>query len=211
MCATIIRIEVAGPERRARRLVFDDGHDSRDVSTAIMRELALEVGTQIDPTDLECTLQGIELDRAKARALQLLGYRERSEAELRGKLVASGYPPGVANAVVARFVQVELVDDSRFAAAFARSKVSAGYGNRRIARELQFKGISESLVADTLETLGEREDDVSRARRALRGRAPADPNEERRLVRRLVARGFDLATALRAVGSSAESAGGIDA
>ena len=204
MCATILRIEVAGPERRARRIFFDDEHEPRQVSTAILKELALGVGVVVDPDQLEAAVGEIELQFAKSRALQLLGYRERSRAELTAKLLATGYPRDVVDTVVARFVEVELVDDRRYAWAFARSRSAAGYGSRRIARELQSKGISESLVAEVLHDVAPAQDDFARATSALRGRTPADASEGRRLVRRLVGRGFDLSVAIRAV----EAAGG---
>jgi regulatory protein len=204
VCASIVRIEVAGPERRARRLVFDDGHEPREVSAAIVRELGLQEGSQVDPHELERSLDAVEFEFAKARALQLLGYRERSQAELASKLVASGYPLCVAASVVARFVEVELVDDRRLASAFVRSKAAAGYGDRRIARELRAKGVSEDLVSEVLVGLASSGCDVVRARASLRGRVPADAAEARKLVRRLVGRGFDLSVAIQAVDPAVE-------
>ena len=206
MCAMITRIEAAGPERRARRLVFDDGCEAREVSSSVCRELALQEGQQVDPAALEESIRAIEVRLAKARALQLLGYRERSEAELTSKLRASGYPPDVASSVVARFVDVELVDDRRFAFAFARSKAASGYGDRRIARELKARGIPEALLEEVLATFDPSSDELSRARSAMRGRIPADASQARKLVRRLVARGFDLSVAIKAV----ESRGDFD-
>ena len=204
MCATIVRIEAAGPERRARRLVFDDGHEPRDVSSAVARQLSLQEGLEVDLVALEESIGSIETSLAKARALQLLGYRERSRSELFSKLCATGYPAPVADLVVARFVEVELVDDFRFAAAFARSRAAAGYGNRRIARELAAKGISDELVAEALGSLEPPDTELSRAQAALQGRMPADTVEARKLVRRLVSRGFDLSVAIQAVDATGD-------
>jgi len=197
--ATIIRIESAGPERRARRLVFDQGLEPRETSAAALKALGLVEGVAVDSQRLEADLQAIEGDLAKVRALQLLGYRERCEAELTRKLIATGYSSAIARSVVQRYVEVELVDDRRFATAFARIRVAAGYGDRRIARELADKGVPEELALEALEGLHESGDEAARARRALRGRVARDRREADKLVRRLVSRGFSVSVALQAL------------
>ena len=90
---------------------------------------------------------------------------------------------------------MELVDDRRFASAWARSRAAAGYGRRRILRELAEKGIDDdtALAAVEEELSG---DEAARAREALRGRVPRDHKDRERLIRRLVSRGFEVRVAL---------------
>ena len=127
----------------------------------------------------------VEPQLARNRALQLLGYRERSAKELTGRLLDNGYPVSVVGPIVTRYREVELVDDARFATAWVRSRCSAGYGRRRIARELAEKGIADELATIALdEELAV--DEATRAREALRGKVPRDAKERDRLVRRLV-------------------------
>ena len=183
--------------------MFDDYSPPRVVSSAALKLLGLEAGSTVEIAELEQALAEHEPRLARERALQLLGYRERSCSELRQRLLDGGYPTGVVDAVVHRFCEVELVDDRRFAAAWVRSRASAGYGRRRILHELADKGVADDVASAAVEE-GLGDDEVRRARQSLRGRQPRDNKDRERLVRRLVVRGFDLRVALEAVGPAPE-------
>jgi len=199
MCTLLERIETAGPGSKARRLVFDDGLDPRLTSAAAVKELHLEPGMELTRETLEDSLKQIEYTLARERALRLLGYREHSSSELRRKLLDNGYPADVAAAVTDRFVDVELVDDRRFALIWTRSRLAAGYGPRRIEQELTQRGIDPILIEETFAETVDPATEVARARDALRGRVAADRAGRDKLVRRLVSRGFSLAVALGAL------------
>ena len=206
MSAKIVRIETAGPGAKARRLVFDDNLDPRVTSPAAVRELGLLVGASANRGAVEDALRAIEFPLAKERALLLLGYREHSSAELVRKLGDCGYPGDVARAVADRLTEVELVDDGRFAHAWARSRLSCGYGPRRIRQELVQRGVDSALVDDALAEAVEAESEAALARKALRGRTPTDPRGRERLLRRLVGRGFSMSAALSALDSEMSAA-----
>ena len=191
--------------RRARRICFEDQSASRVTSAAALKLLGLSVGSVVDRQELLDELGKCEPRLARERALQLIGYRERSCHELSQRLRDNGYPDSTVGEVVSRFCEVELVDDRRFAFAWARSRANAGYGRRRILRELAEKGIGD----DTAQAAVDEElsgDELSRAREALRHRVPRDAKDRERLVRRLVARGFEVRVALDAVGPTPEPA-----
>jgi regulatory protein len=200
---TIQRIESVGPNARARRICFDGDFAPRVTSASAVKLLGLEPGSTVKPQEILDALARHEPQLARDRALQLIGYRERSRSELTQRLLDNGFPRPVVDTVVARFCEVELVDDRRFASAWVRSRTSAGYGLRRIRRELAEKGVDDEITTAVLdeETDG---DELSRARDSLRGRQPRDPKDRERLVRRLVARGFELRVALDAVGPMPE-------
>ncbi|HSK46445.1 MAG TPA: regulatory protein RecX, partial [Coriobacteriia bacterium] len=91
-----------------------------------------------------------------------------------------------------------LVDDARFAASWARARFSAGFGPQRVARELAEKGIADELAADAItEAVGD-DDQIERARRLLGNTSLETRNERDKAVRKLVRKGFDLRTALKA-------------
>ena len=198
----LVRIEIAGPGAKARRLVFDDGGAPRETSAAAVKRLGIEEGTEVAREAVVAALSETEYGLAKERALRLLGYREHSAEELLRKLRDTGYPEAVAQAVVARFTEIELVDDARFAAAWNRSRAAAGYGPRRIRRELEMRGVSPETIRNALSDGEDSEDELARALSALGGRTAADRQGRDRLVRRLVSRGFALSVALRAVRAS---------
>lgn len=198
MSPTIERIEVAGPEGRARRLFFTGSIEPRVTSAAVVRHLALEVGGHAASDEISTA----EAELVRERALAVLGYRERSTRELRDRLRADGYDPSLVDSLVRRFVELSLVDDERFARMWTRSRTAAGYGRQRIARELAVKGIAPELAAQVID--GESGDQLAPARSALRGKAPQSPKERTKLVNRLLRRGFDLSTALAATAPEAD-------
>jgi len=196
---SIVRIEPAGPERRARLLVLDDATE-RVTSARVVRSLALEEGTELPPDSELCDAERVQ---ARERALELLGYRDRSRAELAGRLATDGYPDGVASETLEALQTCSFLDDERFAESYVRSRAAAGFGRARIARELAQKGLDPTLVNDALRGFGD-DEELDRARRALRGVSPTTRAERERLLRRLVTKGFDLRVALRALDSEAE-------
>lgn len=206
MSQRIIRIENAGPGFRARRIFFDDDPEPRTTSAAVVKRLGIQADTNVVRADLERRIVTEEMPLAKERALQLLGYRERSAAELLSKLKDGGYPESVASAIVARYQEVELVDDTRFAFAWTRSRLAGGYGVRRISRELAEKGVSSDVIDAALEQAGDQTDEPELALRSLRGRAPRDRQDSQRLIRRLLGRGFSMSAALSAVESAGRDA-----
>ncbi len=206
MMDRITRIENAGPTLRARRIFFDQDPIPRTTSAAVVKRLGIVVDESVERSELERRISVEEEPLARERALQLLGYRERSAAELLSKLRDGGYPDSVARPIVERYCEVELVDDARFAAAWARSRVAAGYGSRRIARELAEKGVAPEIITTVLEESCDPEGESALALRSLRGRTPRDAKDSQRLIRRLVARGFSMSSARGAVEDAARSA-----
>ena len=205
MTPRITRIEDAGPDRKARRLVFDHGGETRLTSAAAVRELSIEQGMSFDLPALELALAAVELPLAKDRALRLLGYRDRSRAELLRKLRDSGYSASLSELVVDRLAEIELLDDERFAAVWVRTRSAAGFGARRIARELADKGIAQETAAAAMEAISDVEEQLGRARKVLRGRVGSDRKERDKLVKRLVTKGFSLQVAIQAVNGDAST------
>jgi regulatory protein len=201
MSARIERIETAGRNQRARRLVFDDGDEPRLTSAAAVKELGVQEGTVIDRETVDAALGSIEGPLARDKAHRLLAHRDRSTAELTRRLVECGYPQTTAAEVVDRLVELGIVDDERFAAAWTRSRRARGLGPTRIRRELREKGIGDEIIADMLAEFADPSAQLDAAVSALRGLKPRDSKDRARFVRRLVSRGFRSDVAVKAVGA----------
>jgi SOS response regulatory protein OraA/RecX len=198
MNVRVTAIEPAGPGLRARRIVLDD-FTERTTADAVVRSAAIVVGDVVSAEELESMLAGIEPGLARECALRLLAHRERSVAGLSRRLVDRGFPQAVVEAVVTSLAAIGLVDDPRFADLWTRSRVAAGYGTRRILRELAESGIEPELAEASLTAALDGADDVERARSLVRADPPRDRRERERALRRLIARGFDLSVAMRAL------------
>ncbi len=124
----------------------------RTTSAAAIKLLGLAEGDIVDPVRLAGQLDACEQQAVRERALALLGYRERSEKELRHKLAQDGYADDAIDDVVEAFVRTGLVDDQRLADALARSAAGTkALGRRRAARVLAERGIGGDAAAVVLD------------------------------------------------------------
>ncbi|MCI0519564.1 MAG: RecX family transcriptional regulator [Chloroflexi bacterium] len=97
-------------------------------------------------------------ETALQKALRLLSYRERSEAEIRKNLLGHGVSEETAALVIARLRQSGLADDRRFAHSWAENRKEFRPRSRRaIAFELRRKGVEEEAIQAAVQGL---EDDA---------------------------------------------------
>jgi regulatory protein len=129
-------------------------------------------------------------------ALRRLARRDHSEAELRRALAQAGFEEGQVGATLDRLRRERALDDARFAAAFARSRLAvAALGGRRIRADLHARGVpretTERALHSALADVPEAEALDSAIRRLLPRGAQASPEKRiRRLWASLLRRGF---------------------
>ena len=128
---------------------------------------------------------------ARTIVLRQLTGSAKSRRQLADKLAERDVPPEVADAVLDRFEEVQLVDDAEFARMWVRSRTQGrSLARSAIRRELAEKGITGELAEEALEQVSS-DDELKAAqdlvRRKLRNAAvPGDRKERDKLVRRLV-------------------------
>ncbi len=89
-------------------------------------------------------------------ALKHLSYRDRTVKEVRKKLKAAGFATEDITCSVKYLIETGLLDDERFAAALAGSRLrNKNWGAARIASDLLSKGISREITQKTLSRLDE--------------------------------------------------------
>ena len=128
---------------------------------------------------------------ALGRAFNLLGYRARSEGEVRERLRRYGYAEETVGAVVARLKEYGYLDDEEFARLKAREKARK-YGPRRVAIELRQSGVGEELARGVVEEefAGREELGEARTAAARRYNSRGSDAEARRVYGFLVRRGY---------------------
>jgi regulatory protein len=101
-------------------------------------------------------------ERAREIALRLLTHSARSAAQLREGLVTRGVDPDLADVIIARYIEVGLLDDTALASTIVRTRhAERGQARRAIRQELARKGFED----DDIETaLGQVDDDDERER-----------------------------------------------
>jgi regulatory protein len=161
--------------------------------------------------DLAREIDQAQPSLARAKALRLLNYRERSISELAARLTGDGYPDSVATRVVGDLAASGLVDDDRFAHALARQLLEIrGLGRRRALTDLAAKGVDAEVAARAVDELVSVSDDVARAEEMARQLAPRLGGSVDRIAGRLVRKGFPTGVALRAARDAADAVANLD-
>jgi regulatory protein len=140
--------------------------------------------------------------RALELALRMLGARERTEAELRAGLARRGCVQVVIDDVTTALRAERLIDDAGYARRFAEDRrLLDRWGNERIARDLERRGIDRVLIEEALAG-HEHEEELSRAIELLDRRFPLPfegDRERDKAWRMLVRRGYEPELAYSAV------------
>ena len=133
-------------------------------------------------------------------ALNLLTARQYTSRNLRRKLVQKGYPAADADETIDRLIANGILDDSRYAAQFARGKLlGPGASKRRIRQQLYQRGIAGEVADAAIDAVIEDEEiDLDAvvekdARKKLASLAALEPLiVKRRLYAHLARRGYNI-------------------
>lgn len=143
--------EITGvSERRGRVRVFVDGEFWAEIDPGVALERGLREGVVLSHEELEETRVAGERPLAMDRALHFLGYRARSESEVRERLRRYGYGEGTVERVVERLEELGYLDDEEFARLKAREKARR-YGPRRVSIELRKSGVDAEIARGAVE------------------------------------------------------------
>ncbi len=134
-------------KRPDRRNLYADGTFLSGVSTETLARLALRVGDEIGPEQLQAILKAEELHSARAVALRLLGRRPRTEKEIRTRLREKEFADSEIATTLEDLKRSGLVDDEEFARAFVRDALSLRpAGKMLLKRKLLLLGVSRDIV-----------------------------------------------------------------
>ncbi len=177
--------------RRDKARIFVDGEYWAELDAGVAAERGLVEGAALSSEELDRARVAGERPIAMGRAFNLLGYRARSEAELRERLRRYGYAEETIEGVVDRLEELGYVDDAEFARSKAHEKARR-YGPRRVSVELRNSGVGEDLAREVVEEefAGRSEVGEARAAAARRYNGRGSDAEARRVYGFLVRRGY---------------------
>lgn len=147
----------------------------------------------------------VSYELALSRAATLCDRCEQCTPDLMAKLLKWGLAATDASRVIDKLVELEYVDDSRFARAYAHDKLRfSGWGRRKIRMGLWAKRIPRELIDAAVESLdddeyGEVMERILRARLRLMDAASIDFEYRVKLIRHMAQRGFETSQALKAL------------
>jgi regulatory protein len=137
------------------------------------------------------------LARAKQQAYRLLTYRSQMSSELRDRLLQRGYTTTIIAEVLRQLASDGYIDDRRVALDWVRYRLQTKpMGRRRMAWELQRRGVPPELLEEVLGEVYSEFDEATLAEQAARNRLrsrqlPRSPRERQRFARSLMSLGFE--------------------
>lgn len=182
-----------GRGKNKRINVFIDGRFAFSLEGDVVVAGALKVGQELTDSEVAKLAETDERQRGMNTAVRLLGYRPRSEAELRDRLFRRGFEAATIDAVIGKLKEQGLVNDVDFALFWKENRQSFRPRSRRMTRlELRRKGVDSSVIDRIVAEI----DDSDGAYRAAQTKARQMQTTDydvfrRRLGEHLRRRGFD--------------------
>ncbi len=183
---------VKGKSREKRVRVFLDGKYACTLLAEVVLKEGLRVGQELPAGQLEALTGKDRYQRCLNAAIRYLGYRPRSEVEIKQRLQRHGYDSACTEKALSQLKAQGLVDDTAFARFWKDNRESFSPRSRRLTGlELRHKGLNSDVIESVT---GEIDDGESAYRAALskaRRLSPADYADfRRRLAEHLGRRGF---------------------
>ena len=117
-------------------------------------------------TEQQESLSEDELYRqAVNKALFILEHSDKSEAELRRRLVMNSYPEAIVDRAMEYVRDLHYIDDERYASSYIRTH-SGALSRREMSNKLLQKGISREVIDAAFQTAGEEDPSVNHAETA---------------------------------------------
>lgn len=163
----------------------------------LMASLRKDCGDSIDSrAKLAYEVKRASMSAGKKRIETLLNGRDYSTKELLDKLKDDGFSSAVSTQLVDDAVASNLVNNTRFAEVYVRSKRYAGWGRLRIERELSRKGIETRELPGWPESYFEDDDEKSRALELASRRRLTGKNDFQKIVRFLCGKGYSMSVSM---------------
>ena len=181
-----------GRGRGKRVNIYLDGRFAFSLDAEVVVKEGLKVGQELVTDQIEALARSDKFRRCLNAATRYLGYRPRSEFELRERLGRGGFDSGSVEAVLGRLREQGLVDDVDFAQFWKDNRQSFSPRSRSLTRlELRRKGVAEEIIDQVVSGVSD-DDSAYRAALSRARRLPAADWESfrRRLGGYLKRRGF---------------------
>lgn len=149
MKITKVEIQKNNPNRFS---IFIDDEFAFGVTDELKYKYHLSKGLELDQDTINEILELERLNKAVNYTVKLLSYRQRSEKEIRDKLIEKEYMDHQIEYAINYCKDRNYINDYEFASAFTRDKINLNkYGPIKIKYDLLNKGVSEEIVNSVLD------------------------------------------------------------
>ncbi len=186
---TAIRV---GRRQGKRVNVFLDGRFAFSLEAEVTIREGLQVGQELSANQIETLARSDCFHRCLNTAAHYLGYRPRSEFELRERLQRRGFDGDSVGAVLAKLKEQGLVDDMAFAQFWRDNRQSFSPRSQWLTKlELRQKGIAADIIDQVVEAVDNADSAYRAALSKARSLSQSDYQSfRRRLGEYLKRRGF---------------------
>ena len=140
--------------RKKQVSIFIDGSFSFSISEEVAATSGLKVGQHLSAEQIDKLKKADLSHNCFGAALNYLGYRPRSEAEIRQRLHRRGFNDEVVDKVVIGLKERGLIDDVAFAQYWRDNRLSFRPRSRRLIKlELRQKGVAAETANEVVEGL----------------------------------------------------------
>ena len=181
------------PVTKPKFRIYLDGQFAFVLYKSELSSCHLKDGEAVTEDQIETILSEIVLKRAKRKAMSLLQSMDRTESELRDRLLRQDFPEETVDQAVRYVKSFGYVDDRRYAESFILSR-KGRKSRREIYAELSGKKIDGEIVDEMMERCYEESDSGEALRHLLRKKhydpSRASVEEKQKLYAYLARKGF---------------------
>ena len=195
---TVLRF---GKGRSKKVNVSLDGRHAFNLELDVAIKERLKVGQEISTGQVEVLKKAGYQQRCYDAAARLLGYRPRSEHEMKQRLAQHGFDKDTIGEVLARLKEQGLVDDGNFARFWRDNRQSFSPRSQWLTRvELRQKGVPDEIINQVVSSI----DDTDNAYRTAKKKADSltitnYQDFRRRLGEYLKRRGFNYSVIIKTI------------
>jgi len=161
--------------------VFLDGKFTFSLPAEVAKKEGLQVEQELSSDQIRALGEADRYQRCLNAAIRYLGYRPRSEAEVRQRLQQKGFDTDCTEKTIAELKEQGLIDDATFARLWKENREAFSPRSRWLNRlELRRKGLNDNIIEQVTSEV----DDSDSAYRAALSRARHLSSSDYQLFRR---------------------------
>lgn len=154
----------------------------------------LSEGKNIDESFYNNILENTVFKNAKDKALKYLGYKMRTEKQVKIKLYSYDFSESIVNQVINLLKEYNYINDEEYAKSFIKNKMNlTGYGSLKIRYELKMQGIQQEIFEKYLQEeseLSEEKKVIELINKRVKNLVEIDYKEKQKIYAYLARRGF---------------------
>lgn len=174
--------------------LFIDGKFAFGMDKSDCSFMGLKTGMELTQEKYDYIVDNTVYVKAYQKADRFIGFKMRTEKEVRNKLNEEDFSEDIIERVVASMIKYKYIDDSAYALMYAKDcKNIKKWGPQRIKTELYKKGVESSIIDNALENLDIEDTDLiieSLLDKRIKN-TPIDLKEKQKHFNFLLRRGFN--------------------